>query len=154
MTPQAGPDHVDSHRSPFSPYPPTIDPAQFTVGDSPTPPMSWRRSKIFWGWLACPNSDYFSRSLADVFSETPNLAPYSALLPQVDVHGNEPLAGTCSGTKCRRSSICARQIAVKMRSSIEFSVVHAQAGQPSAAACQQSAASHPPGCSMNDMESN
>ena len=85
---QAGPDHVDSHRSPaliISAYnhPGTIH--RFANTTDVIAAMEDilkldRMSKF----------DYFSRSLADVFSDTPDFTPYTAVTPQQDMNEMNP----------------------------------------------------------------
>jgi hypothetical protein len=41
--------------------------------------------------------DYFSRSLADVFAEKPDLAPYVAVVPQVDMEERNPANSAAAG---------------------------------------------------------
>jgi DNA-binding beta-propeller fold protein YncE len=85
---QSGPDHVDSHRSPafvISAYnrPGTVHRFANTtdVIAAIEDILSLDRMSKF---------DYFSRSLADVFSETPNLTPYTAVQPQQDMNEMNP----------------------------------------------------------------
>jgi hypothetical protein len=40
--------------------------------------------------------DYFSRPLSDIFSETPDLASYHALLPQADMKEMNPSQGAAA----------------------------------------------------------
>ena len=40
--------------------------------------------------------DYFSRSLADVFSATPDFAPYRSLVPQTDMKETNPSKGVAA----------------------------------------------------------
>jgi DNA-binding beta-propeller fold protein YncE len=85
---QAGPDHVDSHRSPaliISAYNRGGTIHRFANTTDVIAAMEDilkldRMSKF----------DYFSRSLADVFSDSPDLTPYSALTPQHDMNEMNP----------------------------------------------------------------
>ncbi len=81
---QSGPDHVDSHRSPafvISAYnrPGTIHRFANTtdVIAAIEDILNLDRMSKF---------DYFSRSLADVFSNTPDLTPYTPITPQQDMN--------------------------------------------------------------------
>jgi DNA-binding beta-propeller fold protein YncE len=85
---QNGPDHVDSHRSPaliISTYNRSGTIHRFANTTDVIAAMedilSLDRMSKF---------DYFSRSLADVFSGTPDLAPYTALTPQQDMNEMNP----------------------------------------------------------------
>ena len=88
---QAGPDHVDSHRSPFFAISAYNRPGTIHRFANTTDVVAAIEDIL--GLARLSKFDYFSRSLADVFSETPNLAPYSALIPQVDVHEMNPSQG-------------------------------------------------------------
>jgi len=81
---QAGPDHVDSHRSPFFAISAYNRPGTIHRFANTTDVVAAIEDIL--GLARLSKFDYFSRSLADVFGETPNLGPYSALLPQVDMH--------------------------------------------------------------------
>jgi len=88
---QNGPDHVDSHRSPaliISAYNHAGTVHRFANTTDVIAAMEDilnldRMSKF----------DYFSRSLADVFSDTPDLAPYTVLTPQQDINEMNPKNG-------------------------------------------------------------
>jgi DNA-binding beta-propeller fold protein YncE len=88
---QAGPDHVDSHRSPF-----LVISAYSRAGTTHrfvnTTDVVAAIEDIL-GLARMSKFDYFSRSLSDVFSDTPNLAPYSALIPSVDMKEMNPPQG-------------------------------------------------------------
>jgi len=88
---QAGPDHVDSHRSPFFAISAYSRPGTIHRFANTTDVVAAIEDIL--GLDRLSKFDYFSRSLADVFSETPKLAPYSALLPQVDMHEMNPSQG-------------------------------------------------------------
>ncbi len=77
---QAGPDHVDSHRSPF-----------FVISAYNRPGLIHRFANTtdvvaaiedILGLDRLSKFDYFSRSLADVFQAQPDLTPYAALQPE------------------------------------------------------------------------
>jgi sugar lactone lactonase YvrE len=85
---QAGPDHVDSHRSPFM-----VVSAYNRAGAihrfANTTDVVAAIEDIL-GLDRMSKFDYFSRSLADVFAEKPDLAPYVAVVPQVDMDERNP----------------------------------------------------------------
>jgi DNA-binding beta-propeller fold protein YncE len=85
---QSGPDHVDSHRSPaliISAYNHAGTIHRFAnttdVIAAIEDILNLDRMSKF---------DYFSRSLADVFSDTPDLTPYTAAVPQLDMNEMNP----------------------------------------------------------------
>ncbi|HTS34819.1 MAG TPA: bifunctional YncE family protein/alkaline phosphatase family protein [Candidatus Solibacter sp.] len=85
---QAGPDHVDSHRSPFL--------AISAYGRSGTVHRFANTTDVLaaiediLGLGRMSKFDYFSRSLADMFAATPDLTPYSAMVPKVDLKEMNP----------------------------------------------------------------
>jgi hypothetical protein len=40
--------------------------------------------------------DYFSRSLADIFADTPDMSPWTAIVPQVDMNEMNPSTTTAA----------------------------------------------------------
>ncbi|HXZ27694.1 MAG TPA: bifunctional YncE family protein/alkaline phosphatase family protein [Terriglobales bacterium] len=85
---QAGPDHVDSHRSPL-----------FVISAYSRPGVVHRFANTtdvvaaiedILGLDRLSKFDYFSRSLADVFAAQPDLTPYTALTPQADRNEKNP----------------------------------------------------------------
>jgi DNA-binding beta-propeller fold protein YncE len=90
---QSGPDHVDSHRSPM-----LVISAYNRAGTNHrfanTTDVVAAIEDIL-GLDRMSKFDYFSRSLADVFSETPDLSSWTSLAPRVDLkemnagHGEE-----------------------------------------------------------------
>ena len=85
---QSGPDHVDSHRSPaliISAYNHAGTIHRFAnttdVIAAIEDILNLDRMSKF---------DYFSRSLADVFSDAPDLTPYTATVPQADMNEMNP----------------------------------------------------------------
>ena len=88
---QAGPDHVDSHRSPFFAISAYNRPGTIHRFANTTDVVAAIEDIL--GLARLSKFDYFSRSLADVFSEKPNLARYNALLPQADIHEMNPSQG-------------------------------------------------------------
>lgn len=91
---QAGPDHVDSHRSPFLAISAYSLPGTIHRFVNTTDVVAAIEDILGLGRMS--KFDYFSRSLADVFSETPNLAPYNALIPQVDRKELNPSQGAAA----------------------------------------------------------
>lgn len=88
---QSGPDHVDSHRSPFLVISAYNRPGTIHRFANTTDAVSAIEDILGLGRMS--KFDYFSRSLADIFGETPNFAPYSALNPQVDMKETNPPQG-------------------------------------------------------------
>ncbi|MBV8199298.1 MAG: hypothetical protein JOZ15_01620, partial [Acidobacteria bacterium] len=85
---QAGPDHVDSHRSVF-----------FAISAYNRPGVIHRfvntndvvaAIEDILGLDRLSKYDYFSRSLADLFADTPDLSPWTAIVPQVDMQEMNP----------------------------------------------------------------
>jgi len=91
---QAGPDHVDSHRSPFFAISAYNRPGTIHRFANTTDVVAAIEDILDLGRMS--KFDYFSRSLAEVFSETPNFAPYSALVPQADRNEMNPSQGTAA----------------------------------------------------------
>lgn len=92
---QAGPDHVDAHRAPF-----------FVISAYNRPGTNHRfvnttdvvaAIEDILGLDRLSKYDYFSRSLADVFSETADLSPWTSLAPQVDLKETNPSSGAAAG---------------------------------------------------------
>jgi hypothetical protein len=85
---QAGPDHVDSHRSPL-----LVVSAYNRAGAihrfANTTDVVAAIEDIL-GLDRMSKFDYFSRSLANLFAEKPDLAPYVAVVPQVDLEERNP----------------------------------------------------------------
>ena len=85
---QSGPDHVDSHRSPaliISAYNHSGTNHRFANTTDVIAAIEDilqldRMSKF----------DYFSRSLADVFSDTPDMTPYTPVMPEQDMNEMNP----------------------------------------------------------------
>jgi hypothetical protein len=80
---QSGADHVDSHRSPF-----------FAISAYNRPGTMHRfvntndvvaAIEDMLGLQRMSKYDYFSRSLADIFSDRPDLKPYDAIVPKIDL---------------------------------------------------------------------
>ena len=81
---QSGPDHMDSHRSPFF-----VISAYNRAGTihrfANTTDVVAAIEDIL-GLDRLSKYDYFSRSLADVFSDTPDLTAYRSVVPQFDMN--------------------------------------------------------------------
>src|SRR5215472_7547181 len=91
---QAGPDHVDSHRSPFlaiSAYSRRGIIHRFV---NTTDVVAAIEDILSLGRLS--KFDYFSRSLADVFAATPNLTPYQAVTPTANMEELNPAKTTAA----------------------------------------------------------
>jgi hypothetical protein len=85
---QSGPDHVDSHRSPalvISAYnrPGTIHRFANTTDVIAAIEDILKLDRM-------SKFDYFSRSLADVFSESPDSTPYTVIVPQFNMNEMNP----------------------------------------------------------------
>ena len=85
---QAGPDHVDSHRSPFLVVSAYNRPGTIHRFANTTDVVAAIEDIL--GLDRMSKFDYFSRSLANVFAEKPDLAPYVAVVPQVDMEERNP----------------------------------------------------------------
>jgi len=85
---QAGPDHVDCHRSPFYAISAYSRPHIIHRFANTTDVVAAIEDILGLGRLS--KFDYFSRSLADVFSATPDLTPYKALTPTADMNALNP----------------------------------------------------------------
>lgn len=91
---QAGPDHVDSHRSPFlaiSAYSRTGTNHRFANTTDVVAAI-----EDILGLDRLSKFDYFSRSLSDVFGDKPDLSPYRAITPQVDMKELNPAQGAAA----------------------------------------------------------
>ncbi|HEX3111482.1 MAG TPA: alkaline phosphatase family protein [Thermoanaerobaculia bacterium] len=85
---QAGPDHVDSHRSPFfaiSAYNRSGTVHRFA---NTTDVIAAIEDILGMGRLS--KFDYFSRSLADIFAPVPDLTPYDPITPTQDLNEKNP----------------------------------------------------------------
>jgi DNA-binding beta-propeller fold protein YncE len=80
---QNGPDHVDSHRSPFLVISAYNRPGTIHRFANTTDVVAAIEDVL--GLDRLSKYDYFSRSLADVFSETPDFSPWTAEASQVDL---------------------------------------------------------------------
>ncbi|HXY49271.1 MAG TPA: bifunctional YncE family protein/alkaline phosphatase family protein [Terriglobales bacterium] len=85
---QAGPDHVDSHRAPFyaiSAYSRSGTVHRFI---NTTDVIAAIEDILGMGRLS--KFDYFSRSLAEIFTPTPDLTPFDAIPPKQDLNDKNP----------------------------------------------------------------
>jgi YVTN family beta-propeller protein len=81
---QAGPDHVDCHRSVFFAISAYNRPGTIHRFINTTDVVAAIEDIL--GLSRLSKYDYFSRSLADIFSTTPDMSPWTAIAPQVDMH--------------------------------------------------------------------
>src|SRR5262249_48022020 len=86
--PHNGPDHVDSHRS--SAFVISAFNRSGTIHRFANTTDVIAAIEDILGLDRMSKFDYFSRSLADVFSETPDVTPYSVIKPQVDTKEMNP----------------------------------------------------------------
>ena len=91
---QAGPDHVDSHRSPFFAISAYSRPGTIHRFANTTDVVAAIEDIL--GLDRLSKYDYFSRSLADVFAATPDLKPYTAITPQADMKEMNPAQGAAA----------------------------------------------------------
>lgn len=91
---QSGPDHVDSHRSPFFAISAYNHPGTIHRFANTTDVVAAIEDILGLGRMS--KFDYFSRSLADVFSATPDFAPYRSLVPQADMKETNPSKGVAA----------------------------------------------------------
>jgi YVTN family beta-propeller protein len=87
---QAGPDHVDSHRSPFYAISAYNRPGTIHRFVNTTDVVAAIEDILKLDRLS--KFDYFSRSLADIFAATPDLTPWTALIPEQDRSKTNPAA--------------------------------------------------------------
>jgi len=85
---QAGPDHVDSHRALFYAISAYNRPGTVHRFANTTDVMAAIEDILGMGRLS--KFDYFSRSLADIFGETPDLTPYDPIMPKQDLNEKNP----------------------------------------------------------------
>jgi DNA-binding beta-propeller fold protein YncE len=91
---QSGPDHVDSHRSPFFAISAYNHPGTIHRFANTTDVVAAIEDILGLGRMS--KFDYFSRSLADVFSQTPDFAPYRSLVPRADMKETNPSKGVAA----------------------------------------------------------
>ena len=85
---QAGPDHVDSHRGPLLVISAYNRPGTIHRFANTTDVLAAIEDILGLGRLS--HFDYFSRSLSDVFVSTPDVAPYTSLMPSADRNEMNP----------------------------------------------------------------
>jgi hypothetical protein len=85
---QSGPDHVDSHRSPFLAISTYSRPGTIHRFANTTDVVAAIEDILGLGRLS--KFDYFSHSLSDIFAATPDLTPYKALTPTADMNALNP----------------------------------------------------------------
>ena len=85
---QAGPDHIDSHRSCFFAISAYNRPGTIHRFANTTDVVAAIEDILGLGRLS--QFDYFSRSLADIFADTPDLSPWTAIVPQADMNETNP----------------------------------------------------------------
>ncbi|MGC9952465.1 MAG: alkaline phosphatase family protein [Bryobacteraceae bacterium] len=81
---QAGPDHVDCHRSVFFAISAYNRPGTIHRFINTTDVVAAIEDTL--GLSRLSKYDYFSRSLADIFAATPDMSSWTAIAPQVDMH--------------------------------------------------------------------
>ena len=85
---QAGPDHIDSHRAPFYAISAYNRPGTVHRFINTTDVVAAIEDILGMGRLS--KFDYFSRSLADIFSPTPDLTPFDPITPKQDLNEKNP----------------------------------------------------------------
>ncbi len=85
---QAGPDHVDSHRSCFFAISAYNRPSTIHRFVNTTDVVAAIEDIL--GLDRLSKFDYFSRSLSDIFAETPDISPWTSSIPQVDMNEMNP----------------------------------------------------------------
>jgi DNA-binding beta-propeller fold protein YncE len=88
---QAGPDHVDSHRSPFFAISAYSRPRTIHRFANTTDVVAAIEDILGLGHLS--KFDYFSRPLSDVFADKPDLTAYAAIVPKQDMNEKNPAKG-------------------------------------------------------------
>lgn len=91
---QSGPDHVDSHRSPFFALSAYNHPGTIHRFVNTTDVVAAIEDILGLGRMS--KFDYFSRSLADVFSQTPDFTPYRSVVPLADMKETNPSKGVAA----------------------------------------------------------
>ncbi|HSZ62977.1 MAG TPA: alkaline phosphatase family protein [Terriglobales bacterium] len=87
---QAGPDHIDSHRSCFFAISAYNRPGTIHRFANTTDVVAAIEDILGLGRLS--KFDYFSRSLSDIFADTPDLSPYPSIVPEADRNEINPPA--------------------------------------------------------------
>jgi YVTN family beta-propeller protein len=81
---QAGPDHLDCHRSVFFAISAYNHPGTIHRFINTTDVVAAIEDIL--GLSRLSKYDYFSRSLADIFAGTPDMSPWTAIVPQFNMH--------------------------------------------------------------------
>jgi YVTN family beta-propeller protein len=85
---QAGPDHVDSHRSPMLVVSPWARPGLHHRWANTTDVIATMAALLKLGSLS--QFDHYGEPLRDIWRETPDVSPYSALVPAVSLDERTP----------------------------------------------------------------
>jgi YVTN family beta-propeller protein len=88
---QNGPDHVDSHRTPFFLVSPWARPGVHHRFTNTTDVIATIEEILGLGSLS--QFDYYGRPLRDVWTESPDIAPYRALVPAIPLDQRNPSQG-------------------------------------------------------------
>src|SRR5262249_37947739 len=88
---QNGPDHVDSHRSPLLVISPWARGGAIHRFANTTDVLKTIEELLQLGSMS--QFDQFGRALRDVWRETPDLSPYSAIPPRIDLSEMNPKTG-------------------------------------------------------------
>ncbi len=91
---QAGPDHTDSHRAPFYAISGYNRPGTVHRFVNTTDVVAAIEDILGIGRLS--KFDYYSRSLSDVFTPTPDLTPYDPIIPLQDLNEKNPEVSTAA----------------------------------------------------------
>lgn len=92
---QAGPDHIDSHRSCFFAISAYNRPGTVHRFVNTTDVVAAIEDIL--GLDRLSKFDYFSRSLSDIFAPTADLSPWTSVVPQVDMNETNPPATAAAG---------------------------------------------------------
>ena len=87
---QSGADHIDSHRSCFFAISAYSRPGTIHRFANTTDVVGAIEDILGLGRLS--QFDYFSRSLSDIFADTPDPSPFVSIVPQVDMNETNPAA--------------------------------------------------------------
>ena len=89
---QNGPDHVDSHRSPMYIISPWVRAGVVHRFANTTDVI--RTMEEILGLDALSQFDYYGRPLRDIWSDSPDLRPWSVMTPKVDLNAKNPTGTT------------------------------------------------------------
>ncbi|HEX6533643.1 MAG TPA: SMP-30/gluconolactonase/LRE family protein [Gemmatimonadaceae bacterium] len=96
---QNGPDHVDSHRSPMLVISPYSRGGVIHRFANTTDVIATIAEILHLGSLS--QFDYYGRPLRDVFADTPDLAPYTAIAPSIALDERNPARGAGASASAR-----------------------------------------------------